>query len=214
MSSDEEGWRTDLSSDGVGGSDRTSGGSLQGEGSVGGGGEGLYEVDSGSEEENFSDEEYYEEVRWGSAGSVGRKDVDYYRRRWGWPLYAGAGVTLGETVYTYLQKKVDDCEGDTSCDKGYRLLHEVILPKPNLFPPSLYLIRRLAGVEDLDQYEYHVCVEDHYVWERIDKHRWVDHYEDKCPKCAASGVDTFRFKKLTGGRSVPAKVRTLSAYFS
>ncbi len=203
MSSDEQ-WQTDYSSEGVG---ESSGESELGR-ETGAAGELLQRLrgwEGSDEDDLFSDDE--EEVNWDGLSTVGRRDVDYYKRRWGWPLYADANITLGESVYVYLKKKVDDCDGDTSCDKQFRLMHEVLLPQPNLFPPSLYLVRKLAGVEDLDNYEYHVCKEDHYVWGRVSKAEWKEHLEDKCPVCAELGKDSYRFRAVAGGRKVPTKVR-------
>lgn len=147
-----------------------------------------------------------EENFWHEEPGAGRRSVEYYKRRWGRPLYEGAGITVGEAVFTYLCKKVEDCEGDTASDKAYRLLHEVILPKPNLFPPSLHILRRLAGVEEIDKYERHVYEENHYVWEHARRECWSQHKDDECPICRAEGRTSKRFKVLPGGKLVPSKV--------
>lgn len=201
MDSSEETWATDPSSDCREVASGSSGWAQEGRGGSG-----------GDDVQNYSDEGWAvgedsgDDCLWEDVNPERRRGIGFYRRGWRAPLYDGAGITVGEAVFTFLSKKVEDCEGDTACDKTYRLLHEVLLPKQNLFPPSLYMLRRLAGVEDLDNYERHVCPEDHYVWEYVPRVSWEQHYEDECPVCRGAGRSTPRFKRLSGGKRAPAKV--------
>lgn len=200
MESDEDGWVSDPSS-GVAGADSGSTGWGSGEGRSEAGEEAVWE----GSEEDFEDEDDGADECW-TDNCVGRRGVQYYKRRWRLPIYQGADMTVGEAVFTYLSKKVEDCEGDTASDRAYRLLHDVVLPKPNLFPPSLYVLRKLAGVEDLDSYELHVCREDHYVWDHVPRREWEGHKDDECPVCEVQGRSSKRFRVLPGNRLQPTKV--------
>ncbi len=136
-----------------------------------------------------------------------RQDANFYRDKWDHPLYDNAGLTVGEAIYAYLKKKVDDCEQDKASDRHYRMLRESILPAGNCFPPSLYLLRKVAGVQNLHDHEYHVCEKEHYRWPKIRRDEWLSHRDDVCPVCQTDGVVTKRFKKLRGGQYEPCKVR-------
>ncbi len=172
------------------------------EGSVGEWGGSPMRVNS-SDDEFSSDGGSDEEV---TSDGV-RQDANFYRHKWECPLYDNAALTVGEAIYAYLKKKVDDCEQDKASDRHYRLLRESVLPQGNLFPPSLYLLRKVAGVESLHDHEYHVCEKDHYRWPKISRGEWPLHRDDVCPVCQTEGVVTRRFKKLRGGQYEPCKVR-------
>jgi hypothetical protein len=91
--------------------------------------------------------------------------------------------------------KIDYNMGDTSFDCVCKLLHETLLPPGNLFPPSTYLMQKIADVESIEDVEYHTCDCLDYIYPKIDRKDWLAHSRDKCEKC---GLSRFLLKKVGG----------------
>lgn len=91
-----------------------------------------------------------------------------------------------------------------------KLLSGSFLPPGNLFPPSTYLVQRIADVESLDDVEYHTCDCLGHVYHRISKKEWKAHALDKCP-VAGCGLSRFVSKKIGGNAPIltPRKVSLL-----
>ena len=58
-------------------------------------------------------------------------------------LYAGAQLTVEQTCYLVLSQKQAHRQHDTAFDEQCRLQRDVMLPKPNKMPGSLYLMRKV-----------------------------------------------------------------------
>lgn len=115
-------------------------------------------------------------------------------------LYDRSRITVMQCVYLLLMLRFLYIATDRTIDMMFCLLATIILPPENLLPPSLYLARKMVGMEDLSAYEYHVCHNDCYVWAKIPKEEWPEHYDEKCPFCQNN-----RFASVHGVPS-PSKV--------
>ena len=58
-------------------------------------------------------------------------------------LYAGAQLTVEQMCYLMLSQKQTHRQHDTAFDEQCRLHRDVLLPKPNKMPGSLYLMRKV-----------------------------------------------------------------------
>ena len=58
-------------------------------------------------------------------------------------LYAGAQLTVEQMCYLMLSQKQIHRQHDTAFDEQCRLQRDVLLPKPNKMPGSLYLMRKV-----------------------------------------------------------------------
>ena len=82
------------------------------------------------------------------------------------------------------------------------VLHEHLLPSDEepLNPKSMYTLSQALGVPDIEQYQYHACPNDCYVYLKGD-----DDNRDCCPKCKAARYITFSKPDGSEGRR-PTKV--------
>lgn len=61
----------------------------------------------------------------------------------------------------------------------------------------------------MDDYEYHVCINDDFSWPHLSRKEWHTCRSDKCPVC---GEPRFEFRRtLKGGKLWPRKVRQRQA---
>lgn len=145
----------------------------------------------------------------------GRRDVDYYIDRVQEPIYEGASMTVGQAAFVHAHIKRSHNTKDEAFDKEMYILANFTLPLPNLFPPSLHIVKAIIGVPYIHQFECHVCPNDCYSWGHTPQLLW-DSPElllgnQKCPGCNAA---RFNRRLLSTGREqlVPAKVSCKSAW--
>ncbi len=89
---------------------------------------------------------------------------------------------------------------DGNFNRVLRMNHDCILPEGNLCPPSLYIMRKVLGILDAADFQYHVCVKDCHSWDHTPKASWKAHAGDQCPECGAQ-----RFKEKRGGGVAPRR---------
>ena len=88
----------------------------------------------------------------------------------------------------------------TAVNKLCKVIHKLVLPQPNWFPPSLYLMERIIDVPSPDDFQYHACPAEQCCWEPIPRSEWEAHKKDKC-------VHGKRFgKAAVTGKPQPVKV--------
>ena len=128
----------------------------------------------------------------------------WYRERLHDPVYAGAKLTLIQCCYLWLSMKLEGNVRDGQFDREARVMHDVMLPQPNIFPPSFYLFRQIIGCEGVQDFECHSCPKDCHSWGPLPQNQWAAHEHDVCPKCSSE-----RFKRVGMGNSsklTPQKV--------
>ena len=69
-------------------------------------------------------------------------------------LYAGAQLTVEQMCYLMLSQKQTHRQHDTAFDELCRLQRDVVLPKPNKMPGSLYLMRKVRKKSLLALWSY------------------------------------------------------------
>jgi hypothetical protein len=72
-------------------------------------------------------------------------------------LYAGSSKTVLEAALEALHSKRTNKIGDNAFDRESKRIAR-LLPQPNAYPPSLYAAKQVVGVESLEQYEIHNCI--------------------------------------------------------
>ena len=79
------------------------------------------------------------------------------------------------------------------------------MPRGNLFPPSLHVMRGLLECEEPQKYEQHVCPNDCMRFQYASKCDWEEHQDDSCPECAER---RFNVKEGADGNTIltPQKV--------
>jgi hypothetical protein len=53
------------------------------------------------------------------------------------------------------------------------------LPQPNQYPPSLYAMKQVVGVEPLHVYKEHICVSECMQFPKLPYEKWMDHRDQK-----------------------------------
>ena len=111
--------------------------------------------------------------------------IPWYLSRLQHRLCEGSPVTLLQYCYQLLTLKQSSSVTDKFVDQLLRMQAHS-MPKPNCYPPSLYIVRRLV-VQDSqgtpDKFEYHVCPNECLVYPQCPRSDWEEHYDDECPKC-------------------------------
>lgn len=97
-------------------------------------------------------------------GAAARLIQNRYR-----PIYEGANITVIQSAYVMLSLKRKGRIRDGAFDMCIRVIHDVMLPAGNLFPPSLYMMRRVIGCRTLEDVSIHVCVNDCATFGKV---RW------------------------------------------
>ena len=72
-------------------------------------------------------------------------------------IHPGSDVTVMQACYFVATLKSQHKVTDVVIDQICTLIHHVLLPKGNLFPPSLHLLRAVAGAPDAATLARHVC---------------------------------------------------------
>ena len=74
-------------------------------------------------------------------------------------LYAGAQLTVEQMCYLMLSQKQTHRQHDTAFDEQCRLQRDVLLPRPNMMPGSLYLMRkvRFIAMSAVSELAQHAC---------------------------------------------------------
>lgn len=93
----------------------------------------------------------------------------WYRQHQHDPIYPGAAITVLQAAFLILTMKLDLQLRSTAVDKICRRDKEVLLPRGNLYPPSLHTARQLVGCKSLRVYEHHACVNDCHTWDPLPK---------------------------------------------
>lgn len=70
----------------------------------------------------------------------------------------------------------------------HRIINQ-LLPATDALPNSLYLVRKLVGVKDLNAYTWHACRNECYSWPPLPAKDW-DTCKDKCPTCGEPRFQT------------------------
>jgi hypothetical protein len=135
---------------------------------------------------------------------VKQRDAKFYLANLHTPLYPGCQLTVIGACYVLANEKIDGRMSNKSVDRMCRYIADIILPKGNLHPPSLYLLKKCLKVEEADKFEMHVCTNDCYRFPKLKKSQYHDHRDDKCPKCQQP---RFKVVELTSGTTIkPNKV--------
>ena len=120
----------------------------------------------------------------------------WYRERLHEPVYAGASLTLLECCYLWLSMKLEGNVRDGQFDREARVMHDIMLPQPNIFPPSFYLFKQIIGCKAVQDFECHCCPNECKSWGPLPQNQWAVHEQDVCFKCGSG-----RFKRVGTGSS-------------
>ena len=105
-----------------------------------------------------------------------------WRARQQLPIYDVAGIASEKTVLSAameaLREKtlygVRDNAFDAMCRRT-----AATLPQPNQYPPSLYAMKQVVGVEPLHDFEEHVCVNECGPFTKLAQDKWMEHKDDQ-----------------------------------
>lgn len=116
------------------------------------------------------------------------------------PIYVGARMTVLQATFLAMHEKREGRVRDGVFDRQCRVMKEVILPKGNLYPGSLYLMRKVLGCQEADDVSIHMCVNGCQSWEHVPRRLWKHHADDTCPSCGSA-----RFLRNQSGILRPQK---------
>lgn len=121
----------------------------------------------------------------------------WYRNRRS-PIVPGHRVTVVQAAYWVAMMKRELRISDAATDAQCRLIHYLLLPADNLFPPSYYLVKAVLGVASDVQCIRHVC---DTCWALLPDLDPADYQkEDHCHQCGRT-----RFSKDTTGLLSPRR---------
>lgn len=122
-----------------------------------------------------------------TAGMGGRRGSGaWYRARSSHSITAGHSVTVLQAAYwvatTKSQLRITDAAINAFCS----MIHTLLLPGGNLFPPSYHIVKAILEVEADQQYERHLCTKCWRVFPRLPHSAWHEHRDAVCfgPGCA------------------------------
>ena len=115
----------------------------------------------------------------------GRRTVQWYLNHCHHPLYPSATISVLQACFVIAGIKLEGNMRDGQMDMMLRTIHEALLPKGNIFPPSLYLLSKILGCQDVVEYEWHCCQNGCHAWKPQHRENWN---MEVCPRC---GHDRF-----------------------
>ena len=105
-----------------------------------------------------------------------------WRSRREQPLYSIAGGPSEKTVLTAAMEALSEKMLYGVRDNAFNAMCKrtaATLPQPNQFPPSLYAMKQVVGVEPLHDFEEHVCVNECGPFPKLPVDKWIDHKDDR-----------------------------------
>ena len=108
------------------------------------------------------------------------RNATFYQKHSTFPVYEDCSTTLVQMAMKFMVDlvAVKRRTADSLCSS----IKEA-LPSPNIFPPSIHLLKKVAGVECAFRYAHHVCPNDYMVWPWLPPRSWHDHRQDACTVC-------------------------------
>jgi hypothetical protein len=164
-----------------------------------GDGEHVDSEEGGSGEEGDMEEQGRR--AYGTSDGCKRRTAQWYIDRKGQPLFPGCKLTLFQTCFALLHAKLDHRLTDQYVEEHCQYQSTVVLPDGNLHPPTLHLLKKICGVEDLKKCEKHVCVNDCVRFKDLPQSQWDK--DEKCPVCKEL---RFMPGKTHGKLLIPKKV--------
>lgn len=110
----------------------------------------------------------------------------------------GHAVTAVQAAYWVAMMKQDLRMSDAATNSMCRLVHYLILPKDNMFPPSYFLVRAILGVAPSVKCIRHVCDACWLLLPPIRPELWS--LDQHCQNCGRS-----RFTRSVPGLPVPRR---------
>lgn len=136
--------------------------------------------------------------------SAPTKNTLWYQERCYQPLYPGCQVSLIQAIYVLLTIRQEKMLSDVCFDMMLRFA-SFILPEGHLLPSSLYLLLKIVEVEDISEYEWHLCECGQHTYGKCKPADYHKHIGDRCPVCSKP-----RFKKVAVGKKTTYKPNAVS----
>jgi hypothetical protein len=122
------------------------------------------------------------------------KSTDFYMQHLDDDVYEGAGQSLRQWLCTRVAEKIDHNSTDTQFEsqlhREYQEAAHFQKKQCVYMPTSLHLIRRILGVQELWELDYHVCACEDHFWAPLSPKKWIhpDSQEStgpdhECPVC-------------------------------
>lgn len=109
-------------------------------------------------------------------------------------------VSVLQAAYWVAMMKQDLRISDAAVNATCRLIHFLLLPKGNQFPPSYYLVRAVLGVASGVKCTRHVCDKCWTLLPPLDPDLHLDHKDDQCANCGRT-----RFTRNVSGYPKPRR---------
>ncbi|KAF5830601.1 hypothetical protein DUNSADRAFT_14267 [Dunaliella salina] len=110
------------------------------------------------------------------AGMPTTKDVSFFISRLDDEAYEGAGQSLRQWLYARVAEKLEHTITNSLFERQLlREYHGLILFQKKqsvIIPTSLHLLRRILGVKELWEVEYHICPCESHFWSPIPPKDW------------------------------------------
>lgn len=110
------------------------------------------------------------------------EELGPWRARRQQPLYDIEGAPSEKTVLTAAMEALSEKLHYGVRDNAFNAMCKRTantLPQPNQFPPSLYAMKQVVGVEPLHDFEEHVCINECGPFPKLPVDKWIDHKDDR-----------------------------------
>ena len=163
--------------------------------------------DSKSSDDDDGDVEPDDSDGTDEGGGLKRGTARWYRQKRYHFITEGSTVTVLKAAYWVAlmksQLRVTDIVIDTVC----AMIHYLLLPAGNMFPPSYHLVRSVLGVPHSSTVTRHVCDKCWSLFPDLDPLEWAAHANEVCE---TPGCNNDRFEVPTSG---PPKAKRNVYYF-
>jgi len=102
--------------------------------------------------------------------------AQFYTSHLDWEVHEGAGQTLRQWLFTRVSQKIASNATDEAFEIDLRIRRYEAEKYCNLqcviMPTSMYMVRRILGVPELWEREYHICPCENEAWEPLPPNAW------------------------------------------
>ena len=105
------------------------------------------------------------------------RNARFYVEHAAYPVYPGCRLSLQTVAMKFLLDMVN-MKRDTANNQCRNIRD--LLPVPNIFPPSIHILKKVEGIQSALKYAQHVCPDDCIVWDWVPPALWKDHVNDQC----------------------------------
>lgn len=99
------------------------------------------------------------------------------------PIFVGSEISIGQAAYSMADLKFRNKMSNGAVNEVCRMMSDVLLPEPNMFPSSIHLVRGILQCAEAAIYEHHLCPKCNNVFPDLQKTAWKAEALQECVTC-------------------------------